>query len=586
MWTLPIHQIDAPSHYYSIRKLLKHGLPAALHLLPNDSYYPPLFHLLVCLLIKACGLFGLTLNIFTGLNIVWIISSGIAFPAGMLLWCSYFLRGVAAPYRAALSVILPVLAVSCAAHPFWMLAAGPLIAYGLATSLLPYLMYASLRLIDALVKPEERSPRSAVCWALVNIALGLLVLFAHPRIAFTYLVFIAFFIILKLPWKVIASAAGALCLAVLMFAAYVMRRDHGKDYFNPSSWFHTFEPTRSVPDALRVVVTDFLPGLPGVIMAICIVAAVLATILLSGDRRKDGIALLASYLLTGLVFVCSAAVTGPFANIVTAAWYRGETRPLTMIPLAVVPLLAFGASCMLPGKTVDDGGGDTGAALCAHASAWKEYRQSTNASLRRVIAVAGICVLAALAVLANTADPTRAALTSTIESNVSLDQADPREQLTRAKYQVLTDVKRRVEPDAVIISDPMNGSMYGSALYGMDMLYPVYNPMDTKKGKVFGDVERAFASGDADLLLHTVCPVETTYAPRPDGRTPSPKYFLTMGPQAPSLQMFTYKAQYYPFHDRSLIDSYEHSGTLIKVKDYNSLISRDQSWSLYRFACR
>ena len=45
-WTNPLHEIDAPAHYYFIRKILGEGVGAATHLWPNDEYYPPLFHLL------------------------------------------------------------------------------------------------------------------------------------------------------------------------------------------------------------------------------------------------------------------------------------------------------------------------------------------------------------------------------------------------------------------------------------------------------------------------------------------------------------------------------------------------------------
>ena len=47
MWNLPIQAIDAPSHYYFIRKLLQNGLSVIWELNPNDSFYPPLFHCVV-----------------------------------------------------------------------------------------------------------------------------------------------------------------------------------------------------------------------------------------------------------------------------------------------------------------------------------------------------------------------------------------------------------------------------------------------------------------------------------------------------------------------------------------------------------
>ncbi|MCT6836862.1 MAG: hypothetical protein M3036_04320, partial [Bifidobacteriales bacterium] len=67
--------------------------------------------------------------------------------------------------------------------------------------------------------------------------------------------------------------------------------------------------------------------------------------------------------------------------------------------------------------------------------------------------------------------------------------------------------------------------------------------------------------------------------------TPTNKYLLTMGDQASDLQMFTYKAQYYPFHDQGLIDRYISLQALQKVDDFGSFAKNDQRWALYRFLC-
>ena len=587
MWNMPIQAIDAPSHYYFIRKLLRNGLPVAFELNPNDSFYPPLFHLMVYCLIKVAGFFGCTVNIFTGLNLVWIFASGLLFPAGMLLWCSYFFGDMPRLQVAGMCLLVPVLSVTSAAFPFWLFDAGPLFAYGLATALLPFSLYSGLRLMDAIA--DRRKPdtpgRGLVFWVPVNLALAVLVLLAHPRIAFTYLVLMVFFILFRLSWKLIAGAAGFGCLAAALFVVYVMRRDHGKDYLHPSTWFHTFQPTRSLPDAIGVLFTGNLSGFAGLLMAVCIVLALAASLLLSGRRFREGLSLVLSFLLIGLIYVCSAAVSGPLANILTAAWYRGETRPLAMLPLAIIPLLVFGARCLLNpqpavwkcGKKVLTGSTDVTTDWLSAPAVNGAFRVLTVAALSLVLVVAG-----------NIYNPRRDDLALLAEANTVLDREDPHSQLTRAKFEALTIVRNRVgQDDAVIISDPLNGSMYGMTLYGLNMLYPVYNPMDTKNGKVFGEVEHAFASGDADRLLTTVCPVDPSFTQHgPGGAVAAPKYFLTMGPQAPDLHMFTYRAQYDPFHDQNLIDGYVSSGALQKVEDFGAPAGDGEHWALYRFACR
>ncbi|OZG48929.1 DUF6541 family protein [Bombiscardovia coagulans] len=572
MWTLPIHQLDAPSHYYSIRKLLRNGLSATFELYPNDAFYPPLFHVCVWALLKLSQLCGLQLSIFAGVNIIWLLASGILFPAGMLLWCSYFFHNIRLPYRAVLCVLIPVVSVSSVAHPYWYLSAGPILAYGFATCILPFLLYASLRLIDVLTDSAVRSRQSVFQWLTISIVLGVLVLLAHPRVAFTYLVFIIFFILLKFSWKLIASVFAFLGLAAGLFTWYVMHRDHGKNYFNPATWFHTYTPTRPLSESLTIFATNFLPGVAGLLMFVLVMFSVWSSLTLSAGRRKDGVALISSYLLTGAIYLSSASLTGPVANILTAAWYRVETRPLSMIPLAVLPLVTFGTSRCIAYIESDTAG--------------KKLQWLASKTRRKGLALAWLCVLLVAVITANLANPTRDELRQQVETSTAPDSENPTEQLTPGKLRVLQAVYEQVEPDSVVISDPMNGSMYGMALYGMNMLYPVYNPMDTKNGKVFGQVEAAFNSGNRDQVLQTVCPVNPSYTSKQGSSiAQGPKYFLAMGPQAPSLQLFTYKAQYDPFHSQELIDSYIRSGTLIPVDSFAYEAPSGQQWQLLRFDC-
>lgn len=91
-WTNPLHEIDAPAHYYFIRKILGEGVGAATHLWPNDEYYPPLFHLLAAGMIKLASLFGVNLSIYAAFNTVWLATSGLVWPIAIQLYASYFTR--------------------------------------------------------------------------------------------------------------------------------------------------------------------------------------------------------------------------------------------------------------------------------------------------------------------------------------------------------------------------------------------------------------------------------------------------------------------------------------------------------------
>ncbi|WEV72571.1 DUF6541 family protein [Bifidobacterium sp. ESL0790] len=768
-WSLPLQQIDAPAHYYFIRKILREGVGAATRLWPNDAYYPPMFHLLAAGIIAAGRAIGVNVSIYAAFNIVWLATSGLVWPTGMSLLASYWTRKVDGrageagrskvggrgrngghlkggerddraekagssesrvatesdgsseaatsltswrPFSCCMMIIVPILAVSSASHPFYMLASGPLISFGLATTLLPYWLYVTLRLFDAIASRHHVGR-----WLIATILLGALCVFAHPRIAFTWLLLMAPFMLMRLPWKLIVAALAAVVVCAVSFFFYMIGHYHSTRYFDPSSWFHTYKPNRTVPEALRVFVTDNIGGFAGVLMAIVVIVALLVAIVvavkprlaaglqdnadnqesqngrdddndsrrepqwLACDIRNDAISLILAFLLVALVYICSTSLTGWFPNIVAAAWYRAETRPLTMIPFAIIPLLVFVACVVarvdpviikdfagsvskqsakdpalstsssdspnhvsVSAHTEEDADGSTplpeaipprassesqqgGESVLlasplrvSHVSASSQgitdkgagrevspsdsthlesttsqrifeagaggdnvkpvARNSNRSAFARKLSRSGgkvvvVVVLAALALACQFGNANRSGLSDDIAHNMTLTGKPYDEQLTAAKYQVLQQTVAITGTDALIISDPLNGSMYGSAAFGANMLFPVYNPMHEKNGAIFGQTELAFGSGDQRQLDATTCPI--------DGGVP--KYFLAMGPQAPSLKMFSFRQQYDVFHRQDLIDAYERQGALTKVKDFSSAAPQAKDWALYRINC-
>lgn len=587
MWTYPIQQIDAPAHYYFVRKILDEGIGAALHLWPNDAYYPPFFHLLVAGLVQIANFVGIKLGIVATFNIIWIVISGLVWPIGCQLLGLYWAKKINGKIEAenttnswiilcAVAIVIPTFAVSSPSHPYWMLNAGPLIAFGMATSLLPLWLYVSLKLLDNIQlyfvfrkqnettirnRNGELAPIKKAClqYIALNIVMMGVCLFAHPRIAFTWLLFILPFILVKLPKKLIAGVFAVCMLGAGAFFGYMVTHYQSSRYLNPGSWFHTFKPTRTVPEALKILVTDNIEGVSG--FAIGILAVVSLVIVICApvlDKRLtltyitgESIAVVLQVALVSMVYVCSAAVTGWFANIVTAVWYRGETRPITMLPLLYVFLFSYAISIV-----------------------WK-YIQLWNKPLQTIASWFVIVAMLVPVLLCQIHNPQRNQLHEALIHNTSLYNDNPHEQMTEEKYEVLEDISKRIGTDDVVISDPLNGSMYGMAAFGTNMLYPIYNPMAEKNGAIFGQVERAFDSANPKEVLQTVCPI----SPKGD------EYFLTMGPQAPSLQMFTFKEQYDPFHNEAIISKYEKEGVLKEVKDYQSLVPKEKNWKLYKFEC-
>ena len=305
------------------------------------------------------------------------------------------------------------------------------------------------------------------------------------------------------------------------------------------------------------------------------------------DRLRDVIALTAAFLLVTLVYVCTVTLVGALPNIISAPWYRDENRIMTMLPLVALPLLVIGVNALsecvsvcaasasfAPSassfSTKNSASSSSSVPSLSSASAVSSVRNVSFAS-NWIGPIAAFLVIAILAVSAQIVCSSRTAARDTIIAHSSLNQSDPNEQLTERKITVLRKVTERTGTQATIISDPLNGSMYADTLFNANMLYPIINARTDVPSAPFGKVETAFASGDAQQVLGTVCPL-----------TDAPEYFLTMGGQAQSLQSFPYRAQYDSFHNEELIDAYVDGGTLVKVADYSQY---GQGWALYRFGC-
>ena len=290
------------------------------------------------------------------------------------------------------------------------------------------------------------------------------------------------------------------------------------------------------------------------------------------DRLRDVIALTAAFLLVTLVYVCTVTLVGALPNIISSPWYRDENRIMTMLPLVALPLLVISVNALSECVSAC-------AASASFVPSASSFSAKNSASSVKNVSfasnwigpIAAFLVIAILAVSAQIVCPSRTAARDAIIAHSSLNQSDPNEQLTEQKITVLRKVMERTGTQATIISDPLNGSMYAETLFNASMLYPIINARTDVPSVPFGRVETAFASGDGQQVLGTVCPL-----------TDAPEYFLTMGDQAQSLQSFPYRAQYDSFHNEGLIDAYVDGGTLVKVADYSQY---GQGWALYRFGC-
>ena len=544
-------------------------------------------------MIKLASLFGVNLSIYAAFNTVWLATSGLVWPIAIQLYASYFTRrlshsaqSVCSPrfanvrkssarnvasvvvplFPAILALIIPPLAVASASHPFQMLASGPLIAFGLAATLLPFWLYATLRLLDALATREH-----LVKWIIWFFVTAGVCMFAHPRIVFTWLLLMAPFVLTRLPWKAIAGLAGVVVLGAAVFLVYMMSSYKSDRYFNPASWFHTFVPNRTVPEALKIYVTDNIGGVQGWFMAAIVLIAFAVTV---------------AAIIRPQWFAANRAdsATVPGASAIDRASDSTSAQPHEQVAdFAAMPAdrrnRKTSVSYRTPRSDASQLRRDAIAILLAFFLVGLVFAAVVllrAGRLPNVTKIIAIVLLAALAISCQFGNTVRSALSDAVYANMTIDDARPDEQLTATKEKILKKVVKETGTDSVVVSDPLNGSMYATAMYGADMLFPIYNAKAEKNGAIFGQTENAFASGDGRALTNTVCPLSA------DGDA----YFLSMGGQAPSLQMFTFKQQYDTFHDQKLIDQYAKDGTMRKVQDYSNMASYAKGWALYQFNCQ
>jgi hypothetical protein len=594
LWHLPIENSDAAAHYYFINKLGSQGMGALTGLWPNGDFYPPLFHVLAHLIQVFSSLIGLQCSVFTAFSLVWIITSGVVFPLGMLLFCNYFLGNMDSEdtprvysrwTHRLLLLAIPVLSVSSASHPFGMLMHGPLIAFGLGTSLLPFGLYATLKLFDSIARepPSYTEVATRIMETLVCIALLLL---SHPRIAFSFALLIGAFIVLRLPRKVAIAGVATIVTGAVAYVLLVLATETSHRLGDPAQWFHSHRPSMTVPEALETIVSNGLDASVGFVFALLLVFCSIVAVAFSkaGRQRSNSVALVMNVVFLSVVFVATVHSTGAVANLVSAPWYRDENRIIAMLPLTTLPLICAGFAALMSRIA------DSHDTQYSNRSVGNDSSATSNRAVGRTLSsvvkargdiflssAAAICAIALISVTfgAQAIDSTRSEFATRIQEAANLDKPHPTEQLTRAKYDALRDVVAHTGTQAVIVSDPMNGSMYAGPLFGARMLYPIINPKSSGEGAIFAHVQEAFASGDSQLLSRTFCSI----APG------NPTYFLTLGPQAPSLQSFPFKDQYNVFHDDNLIGRYVGTGALTPVRNYGDLSGNGQESTLYEVNC-
>lgn len=546
LWDNPIAADDAAGHYYMARKLYDNGWSSLLSLSVDDSFYPPLFSAMTVIVMK------LGASITAATAVAWLIGAGVFFPFAMAALASWICRKQAHRVRVLVATGTPILASLIPGHPYTQLATGPLLAYGLAQSLLPALLLAFLVLLHTVTGLLDKTGKpSSLIWPVAAvILLGCAEMAAQPRIVFAFIVVVFPFVVqwlirlgtahLKFLLAVVVSTVVLGLVAVIVVVRQAAAMHPGESIDNPGGWFELYKPNHTILTGIAFSLTGGCVGCDdsGLVSA-TILAAVVVVLAVLCFRASWTRGLASSWLLAGfLVYIC-ASVPGPLGNLLTAVWYREEHRIVSMV---VVPLILV--------------------AVCGMA----ELARVATASRGRRVLAALLPLVFLASLLAN---PQRMTLSQVVRDKSAPAQAEPASMVTQYKLDAFSQMGTVVPQQGLVFADPYTGFGYA---YGMDDIaafYPVGNLWPTRERRM---VEADFGSGDPDRMTNRLCTVMPGYGDR---------FVADFG--APYRDDYDHFKYYASFRDRGLIASYVAHDALTLVGEYPS--GQDHPFALYQVMC-
>ena len=326
-------------HLNGVRFVLETGNASSLWLgrMTNPSgglpFYPAAWHGLVALVVQLSGA-----SIPTAINAATLATSAVVWPMSvMLLTRTLFGRSPV------LSVAAGLLAASLPVFPILLMDYGVLYPFQLGLALLPVALAMTLRALG-LAGARRTGPGRA--WSAVAV-LGCLpgLALAHPGslvawLALTAPMAVAFAI---LRFRATRSMR-ARWLIVGLFALYLAVGAILLDTLRPPAEARGWPPQMGILDAVWDVVSiSAWYEVPAVVAAVAVVAGI-AWVLVARSTR--GFIALGMYAVAALLYVTVASLTLlALRDALTGGWYNNLPRLAAVLPIALVPLGAYGAAC-------------------------------------------------------------------------------------------------------------------------------------------------------------------------------------------------------------------------------------------------
>jgi hypothetical protein len=476
-FTLPMQNYDSATHNEMVRGMMNRGTISPFGYQESidlyGRYYPLGFTSLAYIFVTLFGV-----GIPTGISLAWGVGAAILWPLG----CAYFVRAIL-PHRIMPTVLAPVIAMCFAQYPLGILHFGTLYPYGLASSLLPWLIGATVLIARGLSPADLSQPglpteegedsdgpervatpaKNKLTWrefpwrpTVVMLVSAALILYTQPRVGLVYLLiavpYLALWwyrrfwcvghvrLVMKawLPASLLLVAGAALGYAYVAFGDKLFDTSLWKLTPAVMSWPHasgTYLTGSSYVDASSQTITV------GWGLFVLSVSALVAVAMMCPDQRW----LLAGWLLVGVVFCCAAAGESIVLRIISLPWYRQELRVYASYPLVMVPIICVGWDAI---------------------GVWLAGRLARVGS-ELVVAVA--CILAAVAGLFSPG------LNSTADAIV-LASSQPGGLLDEAKTQFYDECLPVVGSDRVA-ADPWSGAMFAFSAHDINIYFNTFGPV-------------------------------------------------------------------------------------------------------------
>lgn len=449
---------DAVFHLNAVQFVLDTGDASSLHLyrLAHPDYgasvYPAAWHSSVALVAQLSGI-----GIAPSTMLMWLVVAGAVWPASIVWFTS-----VVVSSRTIVLTAAGVFSATFVAFPYVLLNWGTLFPTGLAYAILP-VGVALAAVVLGYGRPEVEVGRWAAVW--IGCVWLIAALGSHPRSVISAVFFLAplggFALV---AWCVKAWRAGnrrrvvtVVCLivaalvVVVAAAVYVVAVYYGTS--RPVSERLTGAPalaSGSIWDAIWTAVSassldaSNTFGGPSPLLALLVMLGLV--LLLRSPRTRW---LTVGWLLIVAAYCLAAGSDSDFAKIATGLWYKDKQRLISLIPMVGVPAAALAV------------------AWCStRIAAWWRGpgRQPVIGGVTAGVLVA-IPLLASrpVATMGESISKTFALTSGTNGRNLHLSASE---------FELLHTLRDHVPEGGVVLNNPWNGSAFGYALSGTQMLFP------------------------------------------------------------------------------------------------------------------